>query len=90
MNESYTYIISYDVAEGGDYDALISHIKEYGTWAHITKSLWAIVSSKTASVIRDEIKEYLPQNSRLMVVRSANVAAWDNVLCSNDWLKKNI
>ena len=44
MNESYTYIISYDVAEGGEYDDLIGHIKKYGTWDHITKSLWAIVS----------------------------------------------
>lgn len=90
MNDNYTFIISYDLAGGSDYDALIQKIKSYGTWAHITESLWAIVSSKTASEIRDEIKEYLSDGSRLLVLKSANVAAWSNVLCTNDWLKKNI
>ena len=90
MEENYTYIISYDLADGGNYDALFDHIKSYGTWAHITESLWAIVSSKKASEIRDDVKSYLTKGSRLIVVKSANIAAWDNVLCTSDWLKKNI
>lgn len=88
--EKYTYIISYDMVEGGDYDALIDHIKGYGTWAHINKSLWAVVSCKSASEIRDGVKAFLPEGSSLIVVKSANVAAWSNALCSNEWLKKNI
>lgn len=90
MNEKKTFIISYDLAGDGNYDALIDHIKSYGTWAHITESTWAVVSCKSASEIRDEVKEYLAEGSRLMVVKSANVAAWSNALCSNDWLKENI
>lgn len=90
MNEVYTYLISYDLAEGGNYDELFKHIKSYGTWGHITESLWAVQSSKSATEIRDEVKKYLSEGSRLMVVKSANVAAWSNAMCTNDWLQKNI
>ena len=90
MNEVCTYLISYDLAEGGNYDELFKYIKSYGTWGHITESLWAIQSSKSATEIRDEVKKYLSEGSRLMVVKSANVAAWSNAMCTNDWLQKNI
>ena len=74
----------------GNYDTLINHIKSYGTWAHITESTWAIVSQKTATEIRDEVKKYLSNGSRLIVIKSANVAAWSNALCTNEWLKEHI
>jgi hypothetical protein len=84
-----TYIISYDL-KGDDYEPLYEAIKSYGTWAHITESTWAVVSSKKAVDIRDHLGEYLPKGSRLFVVKSGMVAAWRNVICSNEWLKKNL
>lgn len=83
-----TYIISYDLTEGGDYDSIIDTIKEYGTWAHITESTWAIVTSKKTSEIRDQLEKLMPKGSKIIVVKSASVAAWRNVICSNEWLKK--
>lgn len=85
-----TYLISYDMATGGDYDALYEAIKEYGTWAHITESLFAVKTESTAKQIRDDIGQYLPTGSRLMVVKSGAVAAWRNVICRDEWLKKNL
>lgn len=90
MDEKKSYIISYDMAGNGDYDALIKHIKAYGYWAHITESTWAVLSAKTAAEIRNDILNYLTDGSRLIVVQSANVAAWNNTMCSNDWLIKNV
>lgn len=92
MEEKQSYIISYDVADSNsfNYNVLIDHIKSYGYWAHITQSTWAILSCKKASEIRDEFVRILPKNSRCIVVQSANIAAWHNTLCSNDWLKKNV
>ena len=85
-----TYIITYDMAEGGDYEDLYEAIKEYGTWAHINESTWAIVTEDKAKEIRDYLTEYLPQGSRLFVVKSGTAAAWRNVICSNEWLKNNL
>lgn len=90
MEEKKSYIISYDMAGEGDYDALINHIKEYGYWAHITESTWAVLSCKTAVEVRNDILKYLTDGSRLIVIQSANIAAWSNTICSNDWLKKNV
>lgn len=87
---SSTYIISYDLAEGGDYNKVIEAIKAYGTWAHITESTWAIVTDKSTSDVRDHFGELMPSGSKLFVVKSASVASWRNVICSNEWLKKNL
>lgn len=85
-----SYIVSYDLAEGGNYNQLFEHIKSYGYWAHITESTWAILTTKTVCEIRDAIAAYLSEGSRLIVVESANVAAWRNVICKNEWLKEHL
>jgi hypothetical protein len=84
-----SFIISYDIPNSNE-QGLIERIKRFGTWAHITHSTWAIVTDSTASEIRDSLNDFIPTGGRLLVVQSANIAAWNNVMCSNDWLKKNI
>lgn len=74
----------------GNYDELYNAIKSYGTWAHITESTWAVVTEKTHKEVRDHIGQYLSNGSRLIVLKSASVSAWKNVICSNEWLKKNL
>lgn len=83
-----TYVISYDMAWRGDYDALHEAIKSYGAWAHITESTWAVLTEYNAEVIRDHLSEYLPDGSRLFVVRSGDEAAWQDLNCTPDeWLE---
>ena len=82
-----TYIISYDMALGGNYNALHEAIKNYEAWAHITDSTWAVLTEYSAPMIRDHLGEYLPNGSRLFVVRSGDEAAWQDVNCSDEWLK---
>lgn len=85
-----TLVISYDLPEGSNYQPLIDRIKQYGTWAHITLSTWAIVTKDTTTMVRDALNAFIPQGGRLLVVQSAHVAAWNNVMCTNEWLQKNI
>lgn len=85
-----SFIISYDLPDGSDYQPIIDRIKQYGTWAHVTLSTWAIVTEDSATIIRDTLGALIPEGGRLMVVKSSNTAAWKNVLCTNDWLQKNI
>ena len=87
-----TIIISYDLDSGDteNYNKLFEYIKDFGTWAHITESLWAIKTGKSVSIIRDELLEIVPKGSSLFVTKSSAVAAWSNVQCSNKWLKDNL
>lgn len=84
------YIISYDIAKEGNYDAFYHAIKDYGIYAPITESTWAIVTEDDAKKIRDTLGQYLPQGSRLFVVRSGVESAWWNVRIPNEWLKRNL
>jgi hypothetical protein len=84
------YLISYDMAEDGDYEALFEAIKAYSSWAHITESFWAILTEESAENIRNYLGLFLPEGSRLFVVKSGTEAAWSNVMCKSQWLKKNL
>lgn len=85
-----SYVISYDLPEGSEYQPLIDRIKQYGTWAHVTQSTWVVVTEDTAKTIRDALNAFIPEGGRLLVVQSAHIAAWNNAMCTNDWLQKNI
>ena len=85
-----TFIISFSAPTGTDYAPLFQALKGYGTWARITKTTWAIVTEEKASEVRDYLVKFLPKDGRIFVIKSAAVAAWRNVICSSEWLKKNL
>ncbi len=84
------FLISYDLPEGSDYEPLIEGIKSYRTWAHITESLWAIVTEDRPVAIRDNLGTFVPEGGRLFVQKAASGAAWRNVICRNAWLKEHL
>lgn len=84
------YLVSFDMVEGGDYVPLIKAIKSYSAWAHITESTWAVVTESDHKEVRNHLGRFLPEGSHLFVAKSSGVAAWRNVLCKNEWLKKYI
>ena len=86
-----SYLIAYDIREPSTsevYDRLHEAIKSYGTWAHITESCWCIISEKKATEVRDHLNGFLRPQDRIMVLQSANVAAWRNLICRDEWLKE--
>lgn len=84
------YFVSYDLPKNSDYAPLIKAIKSYGTWAHITESLWAVVTDTGATAVRDRLGEFVPSGGRLFVAKAASGAAWRNVICRNEWLKEHL
>lgn len=85
-----TLIITFEVPNGFDLTKFYQALKDYGTWARITEHTWAIVTEEKTSETRDKLVALLPQGSRLMVIKSASIASWRNVICSSEWLKKNL
>jgi len=53
-------------------------------------TLFLILKTGTQNWTPYEIAEHLSEGSRLIVVESANEAAWRNVICRNEWLKEHI
>ena len=88
MSDKRCYIISYDLRKERDYEKLYEVIKEYGTWARILKSTWAIFTSESADEIFNNLKDVLDDDDGLFVIQSGTESAWYNINCRNTWLKK--
>lgn len=87
-------VISYEVSNDCGKDrvrqALDAAIREYGIWAHITDSCWAIKTERSVVEVRDALRRLMREVDRLFIVQTAHIAAWNNTMCRNDWLKENI
>ena len=84
------YIISYDLRKNRNYDKLYSALKSYSRWGRITESTWAVVTTKSAVEIRDNLLKVIDNDDRIFVVKSGVEAAWRNSICKNEWLKENL
>ena len=85
------YIIAYDLkSPGKDYQPLYDAIKSYGTWAHIQDSVWAVVTDGSSVDVREHLSSFMDGNDSLFVIKSGVAAAWKNVRCRNEWLKKHL
>ncbi len=82
-------LITYDLCTPGkDYSGLISAIKSYPLWCKVTESCWIISTPKTCVQVRDHLNLYIDVNDRLFVASLTGEAAWVNVQCTDDGLKK--
>lgn len=85
------YVIIYDLrVPGRNYNNLYNAIKSYGTWGKLTESAWAIVTSDNHVQVRDYLMRYINSNDRIMVIKSGQEAAWNNIIANKDWLKENL
>lgn len=72
-----TYLITYDLfTPGKNYEPLITAIMQYGSWAKLGYSCWAVRSDLTAVQIRDELAPLLDTNDRLFVCAFTNWASF--------------
>lgn len=86
------YVVAYDlVSPGQDYDSLYNQIKSYKSWCHPMESTWFIVSDKSATKIRSEIRAEMDSNDKLFVGKVTREAAWRNLSeKASNWLKINL
>lgn len=85
------YIISYDLCQPNtDYQSLYKALKSFPNWGRLTESTWAIISDKDAVEIRNSLTPYIDANDRIIVILSGKVAAWNNCLANNEWIRNNI
>ena len=88
-------LISYDLGspeDSDDYKELISKIKSYGGYAKPEYSLWLISTDKQTDTVRDELKQYMDSNDKLLVIRVTGVGWASYNLSSNvtQWMKDHI
>jgi CRISPR associated protein Cas2. len=90
-----SYIISYDligVESNLSYLKLIKEIKKnYKFWAKPLKSFFIVKSEKSVSQIRDELKNILDDDDKLIVMAISSEWATTRIPVEiTDWMKRNI
>ena len=82
------YIVYSQISNAARENLFAEAVKSYGTWAKIGSNLWAVGTDRTAVQVRDHLKPYAEPADTVFVIRSGAEAAWDNVQCNAEWLKK--
>lgn len=87
-----TYIVTYDLmSPGQDYSELHEHLKSYGTYSHRLESTWLLVTTKTATQVRDGVLEHIDSNDKVLVVESGGNGAWSGIPeAGSKWLKEHL
>jgi hypothetical protein len=73
------YMIGYDLhpSSAEDYDKLYTALEAVGSgYWDCLESTWLVITEKTPSQIRDELKRHLKEDDRLLVMRYGEGAAW--------------
>ena len=84
------YIVSYDLCGNGkDYSSLISNIKKFAKWAHITESTWFIKTNYSATDVRNYLNSCMDKDDRVFVSELGKTAAWKNTICDGNYLFNN-
>lgn len=87
-----SFVISYDlIGPNRNYDSLYEAIRNYGSYAKVTESLWIISSNSNSASIRDNLKSVLDENDKLIVLELQGNWATSNIPNKvNEWLKSNV
>jgi CRISPR-associated endonuclease Cas2 len=75
-----THVVSYDLDKPGqNYPAIINRLEQLGA-KRIQYSQWMLKNAATAAALRDDLRQYIDQNDRLLVVDVTNAPmAWHNL-----------
>jgi len=86
------YVVSYDLhTPGQKYDCLTKKLEAYGTHWHAQGSVWFVVTTSSATDIRDNLNACLDSNDKLIVAKLSREAAWTGYSDSiSAWLKKHL
>jgi hypothetical protein len=86
------YIITFEIADPATKTKFKEAMKTFGTYCPINDNCWAVLATKTAAQIRDELMAQIPTTDKLFVIKSGVEAAWRNVYGqkNTDWLKEKL
>lgn len=85
------YCVSYDLKKERDYSELFKKLEAYGNSIHPLESTWFIATEASASQIRDELKEAVDEDDKVIVIEVIKHWASYNLGKQNtEWLRKNI
>jgi hypothetical protein len=90
------YMIGYDLhphpSQGENYSELYTALEGIGSgYWDCLNSTWLLITEKTPTQITDELKQYLKEDDRLLVMRYGKGAAWHGFMddCQT-WLEDNL
>lgn len=86
-----TYSVSYDLNKPGqNYNELYEELQKFSWW-HYLDSTWLVVSTLSASEIRDRLKKHLDSSDELLVVRAGTGwASYGLPDKANTWLHQHL
>lgn len=84
------YLVAYDLNKETSRPPIVKAIKEYGTWAKLSESSYAISTSKTPAQVYSGLSSLLDSNDQLYVINLRKPYSGFGPNDINKWLEDNL
>ena len=84
------YIVTYDLNKETKRPDILSDIKSYGSWAKLSESSYAIVTSSSPKAVYDKLSKHLDGNDNCYIISLSKPYWGQGPKDVNDWLDKNL
>lgn len=90
IREMGCYIVTYDLNKETKRPDILKDIKSYGTWAKLSESSYAIVTSSGAKAVYDKLSKHLDGNDNCYIISLSEPFYGQGPEKVNEWLANNL
>ncbi len=86
-------LIIYQLTDSSDNSLIIEKIKSFSTWAKVVDNSWIVITDKSSSTVRDELRDFIGKNKGSFIVINVTGQGWGSYAISKevtDWMKSNL
>lgn len=83
-------LITYDLNKETTRPNIVGAIKKYTSWAQLSESSYAVVTSNSPQVVYNDLNRFLDGNDQLYVINLRRPYFGQGLKEVNDWLEDNL
>lgn len=84
------YIVTYDLNKENKRPNILKDVKSYGTWAKLSESSYAIVTSDSCKAVYDNLSKHLDSDDNCYIVSLRKPFYGRGPNDVNEWLVNNL
>lgn len=84
------YLVTYDLNQETKRPPIVKEIKDFGNWAKLSESSYAISTPLTIHQVYEKLKKHIDQNDQIYIITLKKPWTGFGPKDVNEWLEQNL